>query len=45
MKNWHWIVIGAVVGAASGTIFGVDYAIAGTGIGIAAGAAIMLGLR
>lgn len=45
MKNWHWIVIGALVGAACGSIFGMDYALAGLGIGLAGGAAIMLGMR
>lgn len=45
MRNWQWIVIGAAVGTASGAIFGIEYAIAGAGIGLAAGAAIMFGLR
>ena len=45
MKNWQWLVIGAAVGAACGAIFGTDYAVAGTGIGLVAGAAIMFGLR
>jgi hypothetical protein len=44
MRHWQWIVIGGAVGAACGAIFGMDYAIAGTGIGLAAGAAIMFGL-
>jgi len=45
MRNWHWIVIGALVGIASGAIFGFDYALAGLGIGLAGGGAIMFGLR
>ena len=45
MRNWHWIAIGAAVGAASGSIFGMDYALAGLGIGLAGGAAIMVGMR
>lgn len=45
MRNWHWIPLGALVGVAAGSIFGVDYALAGLGIGLAAGAAIMLTMR
>ena len=45
MKNWHWIPIGAMVGAASGSVFGMDYALAGFAIGLAGGAAIMVGMR
>lgn len=45
MKNWHWIGIGALAGIASGAIFGFDYAIVGLGLGIVAGAGIMLGMR
>ena len=45
MSNWHWILVGAVVGIGSGAIFGTDYALAGLGIGLAGGAAIMFVLR
>lgn len=45
MRNWHWIAVGAAVGLASGAIFGIDYAVAGLGIGLAAGAAITIGMR
>jgi hypothetical protein len=45
MKNWHWILIGAVVGIGSGAIFGQAYMLAGLGIGLIAGAAIMFALR
>ena len=45
MKNWHWIVIGAAVGLGSGALFGVDYALAGLGIGVVGGAAIMVAMR
>lgn len=45
MRNWHWIIIGAGVGLASGAVFGLDYALAGIGIGVAGGLAVALGLR
>ncbi len=45
MKNVMWIPIGTVAGIASGAIFGVDYAIAGSIIGLAAGVGIWTGLR
>ncbi len=45
MSNWHWLPIGAVVGTGSGAIFGMDYAMAGLGIGLAAGAAITFVMR
>jgi len=45
MRNWHWIPLGAVVGVAAGAIFGFDYALAGLGLGLVAGGAIMLTLR
>lgn len=45
MRNWHWIGIGALVGIASGSVFGLDYAVAGLGLGLVAGAAIMVGMR
>lgn len=45
MKNWYWIAIGALVGLGCGALFGADYAIAGTGIGIAGGIAIAIGMR
>lgn len=45
MKNWHWIATGAAVGVASGSIFGMNYALAGLGIGIVGGIAIMAVMR
>ena len=45
MKNWYWIAIGALVGLGSGAVFGLDYALAGLGIGLAGGAAIAFGMR
>lgn len=45
MSNWYWIAIGAVVGTGSGAIFGMDYALAGLGIGLAGGAAIAFVMR
>ena len=45
MKGWHWIAIGALVGFAAGSIFGITYAIAGIGIGMAGGIAIGLTMR
>lgn len=45
MRNWHWMAIGAVVGVAAGSVFGADYALAGLGIGLAAGAGIVAGMR
>jgi hypothetical protein len=45
LKGWYWIFVGALVGFAAGSIFGMDYAIAGIGIGMAGGIAIRLGMR
>jgi hypothetical protein len=45
MKNVLWIPIGIVAGIASGAVFGVDYAIAGSVIGLSARAGIWIGLR
>lgn len=45
MRNWHWIVIGSVVGVCSGAIFGMDYAIVGFALGVIAGGAIMFGMN
>ena len=45
MKNLHWIVIGFVVGAGCGALFGIDYAMAGAAIGAAGGGAIFLVMR
>jgi len=45
MRNWHWIAIGAVVGFAAGSVFGLDYALAGLGFGFVTGTAIMIGMR
>ena len=45
MKSWYWIAIGALVGFGCGAIFGMDYAIAGIGIGMAGGIAIAIGIR
>lgn len=45
MRNWHWIPLGAAVGVAAGAIFGFDYTLAGLGLGLVAGGAIMLTLR
>ncbi len=45
LKAWHWILIGAMVGVASGAIFGMAYALAGAVIGLAGGAAMALAMR
>lgn len=44
MKNWHWIAIGAVIGLAAGSVFGFDYALAGMGLGLAAGVGVVAGM-
>lgn len=44
MRNWHWIAVGAVIGLAAGSVFGSDYALAGLGLGLAAGAGIVAGM-
>jgi len=45
MKNRHWPPLGAAVGVAAGALFGFDYALAGLGLGLVAGGAIMLAMR
>lgn len=45
MHNWYWILIGLAVGAVCGAIFGIDYALAGAGIGLASGVGIWLVMR
>lgn len=45
MRNWYWIVIGAAVGLGAGAVFGFDYAVAGTVMGLAGGGAIAFVLR
>lgn len=45
MRNWYWIVVGAVAGLGAGAIFGVDYALAGMAMGLAGGGAIAFVLR
>ena len=45
MKNAYWIVIGAMVGFGAGLLFGFDYALAGAGIGVIGGGAIMFAMR
>ncbi len=45
MKSSYWIAVGAITGFLTGLIFGMDYAIAGAGIGLIAGGAIFLVIR
>jgi hypothetical protein len=45
LKGQRWTFIGALVGLAVGSVFGVDYAIAGIGIGMAGGIAITIAMR
>jgi hypothetical protein len=45
LKASYWLFVGALVGFAAGSIFGVNYAIAGIGIGMAGGIAISLTMR
>ena len=45
MKLSYWIAIGAGAGLAVGSFFGTEFAIAGAGIGTAAGIAISTGSR
>ncbi len=45
LKGPYWIVIGAVVGFLAGLMFGIPYAVAGVGIGMAGGIAIYLAMR
>jgi hypothetical protein len=45
LKGHWWIGVGAAVGLAAGSVFGVQYAIAGIGIGMAGGIAVYLAMR
>ncbi len=45
MRNIYWIPIGLVAGALAGAPYGMDYSVAGAGIGAAGGFGILLGLR
>jgi len=45
LKGPWWIGVGAAVGLAAGSVFGVQYAIAGIGIGMAGGIAVYLAMR
>lgn len=45
MLYLRWIAIGLVAGAASGTLFGWAYMLAGAGIGVAGGLGIAVALR
>ena len=41
----RWIIAGAAIGGVAGALFGLDYAVAGAGLGTAAGLGIAAGLR
>ncbi len=45
MSKARWIIIGIVVGFGAGLLFGLDYALAGAGIGAIGGGAIMFAMR
>ncbi|MEX0344898.1 MAG: hypothetical protein AB3N20_08250 [Rhizobiaceae bacterium] len=45
MKSSYWIAIGLITGFLSGLVFGMDYSVAGAGIGLIAGGAIFLVMR
>jgi len=45
VKRSYWIFVGALVGFAAGMVFGIDYTVAGIGIGMAGGIAISLAMR
>lgn len=45
MRNAYWIPIGLAAGVIAGLPFGVDYMLAGAGIGLAGGVGVFSGLR
>ena len=45
LKGPYWVVVGAIIGVAAGAVFGVQYAIAGVGIGMAGGIAVYMAMR